>query len=434
MKKAGVLAIALASVFVCGIAAACGTQNVPAGNGESETKEPAGDSDARKSPQELVWDEAAKLEFTNVTITLTGPMRGDEDGGEGVEENIYSETRKIDAANRRIYQERGDAPTQYEFFELADGVFYRFSRGSEAAPWEKEESKEDAENEYKFFLAVPFELGPFEDYTYDEGTGKYVTTVVGKSTMSESLFLDKEQWEDYFVRREVKFEDGKLAEFYGEGNDGRWQRYVFSDYGTTVVTVPKEGSRLYGGDPHVTAEAWADNISLPYANVTMDVIMGYGDMDVSEKTVTEYLWDLGNHRIRKAGGVFHDYSYMNLSQAEYFAQTGNEYIYIDGMQNKTADANGEKYRQNAPQGFAERELACLGAFEEYTYDEEGECYASTAEKVTEQRTYSKRTVQFEDGKLKRIFLEVSMTEYKINLTYEIVFYDYGSTAVELPTL
>ena len=433
MKKAGVLAIALASVFVCGMAA-CGTQNTPTGNGGSGSKEPAGDPDVQKTPEELVWEEAAKLKFTNVTFTLTGPTRSYADGGEGYEESIYSETRKIDAANHRIYQERGDSPTNYEYFELADGVFYRFSRQNEAAPWKKEASSEDAETEYKFFLAVPFELGPFADYTYDEATGKYVTTVVGKSTMSESLFLDKEQWEDYFVRREVRIEDGKLAEFYGEGNDGRWLRYVFSDYGTTAVTIPKEGSRLNGGDPHVTAEAWADNISLPYTNVTMDVIMGYSDMDISEKAVTEYLWDLGNHRIQKAQGIFHDYSYMNLVQAEYFAQTGNEYIYIDSQKNKTTDANGEKYGQNAPQGFAAQELACLGAFEEYTYDEEGECYVSTAEKATEQRTYTKRTVQFEDGKLKRIYLEVSMTEYQVTMTYEIIFYDYGSTAVVLPTL
>ncbi len=215
MKRTRLLTIALASVFVCGMAAACGTQNTPTENGGTENKEPAGgDPVVQKTPQEIVWEEAAKLEFTNVTITSTtmGFMIHDNGNGEMEKETVeYHEICKIDAANRRIFRDRDGS--SYEVYEEVDGIPYIFSRGSEGAPWSKETGKEDAEYYYSLYSVIPFELGAFEDYTYEETTGKYVTTVVGKAPMRDAHLLDKEKWEDYFVKREVKIEDGKLVEF-----------------------------------------------------------------------------------------------------------------------------------------------------------------------------------------------------------------------------
>ncbi len=448
MKKVRLLTIALASVFVCGMAAACGTPNTPTGNEGTENEgtenegtenqEPAGGGPAvQKTPQE-VWEEFAQLkEFSNVTILETGltfaPALADSEG-DGSDEPVSEERYdilKIDAANRRIFHDL-DGVSDSVYAEI-DGVPYMFSRSGEGDPWDKRTGGEGDKEYFSLSAAITFELGAFEDYTYDETTGKYVTTVVGKAPRGHYTdILDKEKWKDYFVKREVRIENGNLVEFYGEGNDGSWQRYVFSNYGTTTVTIPKEGSRLYEGDPHVTADMWAEKIKLPYINVTINMTVNYESDLYPMEMETEYLWDLENHRIKKTVSIELDSESFPFTSKEYFFQMGSGYVYIDDENTKTTDVGGEKYQQNTPQGFAEQELAALGAFEEYTYDENGEYYVSTAEKTVGERTYTKRTIQFEDGKIRMILLELSASEYGMSMTYEIIFSDYGKTAVEIP--
>lgn len=226
MKKARLLAVSLACMLVCGATAACGDKN-PDENGGSDSQNPAKE----------IWDEVAKLDFTNVTITSTGTgfsFRENENGESEKELVEYHETYKYDFGNKRLSYDYGS--DSHCVCAEVDGVYYYFYRSGDGE-WSKSVDKNG--ESYQFNAIIPFELGAFEDYTYDEETGKYVTTVIGKCPMSESAFFDKSKWKDYFVKREVKIEDGKLVEFYGEGNDGRTRRYVFSDYGTTVVNIPE---------------------------------------------------------------------------------------------------------------------------------------------------------------------------------------------------
>ncbi len=226
MKKTGLLAIAFASVFVCAAAAGCGGKD----------PEEGGESGDQKLSAEAVWEEVAKLDFTNVTITSTvmGFVVHDGNGETKVETVEYHEILKLDLSKKRVSYDWGSG--RHTVCAEIDGVQYYFDGNSDGT-WSKRED-EDGQM-FRFTSAINYELGAFSDYTYDEATGKYVTTVVGKRPMSESAVLDKTRWKDYYVKREVTIKDGKLVEFYGEGNDGRTERYFYTDYGTTVVTIPE---------------------------------------------------------------------------------------------------------------------------------------------------------------------------------------------------
>lgn len=206
----------------------------------------AGCKDKEKAPRlrdgevtEAQW-VAATAENTLKNFTLKKYYESSHQSSLGIEpsEDIY----KFDLANGKIYEKDGFTETE-KYYTKVDALYYVYSYDTASEKWERADDEDETYESVTFTASslAPY-LGKMSDYTFDEDSGTYLfedTTEYTSGVMQSST-----------LKRTVTFVKGVLIKIYIEdiavsaGGTSSVSKTTlsFSDYGTTVVTLPTIGS------------------------------------------------------------------------------------------------------------------------------------------------------------------------------------------------